>query len=199
MQLNKYETDPYFLQIFQSNLSVCLIISVFCKSCEPICEPEITPLLYHLENLQKSKPFHVQCSVQKSYRIWKWTSSCIGNFEENMDLSRIYLAVLGMYNLASLLKNPVYSKNGQSVIADLWLLHVQTHGLRTPNEVFFQHIPNVLTDWPNKLWDIWGTHFVTVHPWFLILHKFIIFSTKTTLSRHFLGTSIWVWFMILAV
>ena len=41
LQLNKYETDPYFLQIFQSNTSVCLIISVFCKSCKPICEPEI--------------------------------------------------------------------------------------------------------------------------------------------------------------
>ena len=55
VQLNKYETDPYFLQIFQSNTLVCLIISVFCKSSEPNCEPEITPVLYHLENLQKSK------------------------------------------------------------------------------------------------------------------------------------------------
>ena len=41
VQLNKYEIDPYYIQIFQSNTSVCLIISVFCKSCEPICEPEI--------------------------------------------------------------------------------------------------------------------------------------------------------------
>ena len=41
VQLNKYEADPYFLQIFQSNILVCLIISVSCKSCEPICEPEI--------------------------------------------------------------------------------------------------------------------------------------------------------------
>ena len=42
VQLNKYETDPYILQIFQSNTSVCLIISVFCKSCESmLCEPEI--------------------------------------------------------------------------------------------------------------------------------------------------------------
>ena len=48
--------------IFQNNMSLCLIISVFCKSfepiCEPICEPEITPLLYHLEN--QNKQFHVQ-------------------------------------------------------------------------------------------------------------------------------------------
>ena len=41
LQLNKYETDPYFLQIFQSNTTVCLIIYVFCKSCKHGCEPEI--------------------------------------------------------------------------------------------------------------------------------------------------------------
>ena len=42
VQLNKYETAPYILQIFQSNTLVCVIISVFCKSCEPmLCEPEI--------------------------------------------------------------------------------------------------------------------------------------------------------------
>ena len=51
LQLNKQETDPYFLQILQSNTSICLTISVFCKSCESICESEITPVLYHLENL----------------------------------------------------------------------------------------------------------------------------------------------------
>ena len=33
VHLNKYKTDPCILQIFQSNTSVCLIISVFCKSC----------------------------------------------------------------------------------------------------------------------------------------------------------------------
>ena len=42
LQLNKYETDPYILQIFQSNTAVCLIISVFCESCEPMLwEPKI--------------------------------------------------------------------------------------------------------------------------------------------------------------
>ena len=41
VQLNKYEADPYFPQIFHSNTTVCLIISLLCKSCEPICEPEI--------------------------------------------------------------------------------------------------------------------------------------------------------------
>ena len=34
VQLNEYETDPYFLQLFQSNTAVCLIIYMFCKSCE---------------------------------------------------------------------------------------------------------------------------------------------------------------------
>ena len=43
VQLNKYETDPYSLQIFPINMSVCLIISVFCKSFEPICEPTWEP------------------------------------------------------------------------------------------------------------------------------------------------------------
>ena len=41
VQPNKYKTDPYFLQIFQSSTSVCFIICVFCMSCEPICELEI--------------------------------------------------------------------------------------------------------------------------------------------------------------
>jgi len=66
LQLNKHETDPYFLQIFQSNMSVCLIIFVFCKSCEPICEPEITTVLYHLENLQKSKQNNFTFTVQST-------------------------------------------------------------------------------------------------------------------------------------
>ena len=36
VQLNEYETtDLYFLQNFQSNTSICLIIHLFCKSCEP--------------------------------------------------------------------------------------------------------------------------------------------------------------------
>ena len=34
IQLNEYETHPYFLPFFQSNMTVCLIIYVFCKSCE---------------------------------------------------------------------------------------------------------------------------------------------------------------------
>ena len=41
--MNMYETDPYFFQFFQSNTTVCLIIYLFCKSCElePEPEPEI--------------------------------------------------------------------------------------------------------------------------------------------------------------
>ena len=41
LQLNQYETDPYFLQFFQSNTTVYLIIYVFCKICVQECEPEI--------------------------------------------------------------------------------------------------------------------------------------------------------------
>ena len=36
LQLNKYETDPYFLQNFRSKTTICLIFHVFCKSYE--CE-----------------------------------------------------------------------------------------------------------------------------------------------------------------
>ena len=32
--LNEYETDLYFLQSFQSNRTVCLIIHMFCKGYE---------------------------------------------------------------------------------------------------------------------------------------------------------------------
>ena len=35
LQLNEYETNLHFLQRFQSNTTVCLIIHMFCKSCEP--------------------------------------------------------------------------------------------------------------------------------------------------------------------
>ena len=35
IQLNEYETEPYFLQFFQSNSKVCLIIYMFCESCNP--------------------------------------------------------------------------------------------------------------------------------------------------------------------
>ena len=35
VQLNEYETDPYFFQFFRNNTRVCCIIYMFCKSCEP--------------------------------------------------------------------------------------------------------------------------------------------------------------------
>ena len=81
VQLNKYETDPYFLYFLQSNTTVCLIIHVFCKS----CEPEIVFVL--ICTLAE------QFQIRKSYKTRESTLSCIGNFEENIDLSHIYLAV----------------------------------------------------------------------------------------------------------
>ena len=84
VQLNKYETDTYFLQIFQSDTSVWLIISVFCKICELKTEHESEPeivlkvlqLTFRLTPLtsaaifleQFQVHFHVQCSVLKSYK-----------------------------------------------------------------------------------------------------------------------------------
>ena len=45
IQLNKYKTDPYFLQYFQSNTQVCLIIRVFCKSIDPEIVLPVLPVL----------------------------------------------------------------------------------------------------------------------------------------------------------
>ena len=41
LQLNEYQTDPYFLQFLQSNLTVCLTIYMFCYIFERKCELEI--------------------------------------------------------------------------------------------------------------------------------------------------------------
>ena len=81
IQLNEYETHPYFLQFFQSNMPVCLIIHMFCKSCKPeIFFVLICPL---------AEQFH----VHRSYKTRESTMSCIGNFEENINLSRTHLAI----------------------------------------------------------------------------------------------------------
>ena len=81
LQLNKYETDIYFLQRLQSNTTDCLIIHVFCKSSE---HEIVFVLICTLE-----EQFH----VRKSYKTRESTLLCIGNFEENIDLSHIHLAV----------------------------------------------------------------------------------------------------------
>ena len=81
IQPNKYETEPYFLQLFQINTTVCLIIHLFCKS----CEPEIVFVLI----CTLAEQFH----VHKSYNTRESTFSCIGNLEENINLFHIYLTV----------------------------------------------------------------------------------------------------------
>ena len=62
LQLNEHETFPYFLQFFQSNTTVCLIIYVICKSWEP-------------ETVLKKS---------KSYKTHNSTLSCIENSEKNI-------------------------------------------------------------------------------------------------------------------
>ena len=81
VQLNEYKTDPYFLQFFQSHTTVCLIIPLFCKS----CGPEIV----FVSICTFAEQFH----IQKSYKTCESTLSCIENFDENIDLSIIYLAI----------------------------------------------------------------------------------------------------------
>ena len=68
----------YFL-FFQSITIVCLIIHVFYKS----YEPEIVFVLICTEQ------FH----DRKSYKTRESTLLCIGNFEENIDLSHFHLDV----------------------------------------------------------------------------------------------------------
>ena len=70
VQLNEYKTDPYFLHFFQSNMTVCLIIHVFCKNCEP---ETVFVLIFPL-----AEQFH----VHRSYKMRESTMSCIGNFEK---------------------------------------------------------------------------------------------------------------------
>ena len=62
-------------------MTVCLIIHLFCKS----CEPEIVFVLI----CTLAEQFH----VHKSYNTRESTLSCIGNLEENIELSRIDLSV----------------------------------------------------------------------------------------------------------
>ena len=67
-------------------MTVCLIIHLFCKS----CEHEIVFVL--ICTLAE------QSHVRKSYKMRESTMLCIGNLEENINLSHIYLAVqLGKY------------------------------------------------------------------------------------------------------
>ena len=79
----------------------------FCKSCEPICEPEIVLKIQTQQwgagNVYQQ--IHVHCSGHKLFKKRKETILCIGNFKEKMDLSRIYLAVQHGFAVLGLLGN----------------------------------------------------------------------------------------------
>jgi hypothetical protein len=62
-------------------MTVCLIIHAFYKS----CEPEIVFVLIC--------PLAEQFHVHRSYKMRESTMSCIGNFDENVDMAHIHLAV----------------------------------------------------------------------------------------------------------
>ena len=62
-------------------ITVCLIIHVFCKS----CDPEIVFVLI--------STVAEQFSVPKSYKTCELILLCVENFEENINLSHIHLAV----------------------------------------------------------------------------------------------------------
>ena len=77
-------------------MSVCLIIFMFFKSCKPICEPEITLVLYHLENKN-----NFTFSGQVTNLTKRGNQHCPASeiLKKNTDLSHIYLAVYGWKNL----------------------------------------------------------------------------------------------------
>jgi hypothetical protein len=89
--MNTRQTHILF-KFFQSNTTVCLIICVFCKICDPERETEIVfGSLFVVKTNQKQ--FHVHIQVHKTYKTRKSTLLCIGNFEENIVESRIHLGV----------------------------------------------------------------------------------------------------------
>ena len=72
-----------------------MYIYAFCKSCEHGCEPDIVQkeIKTKMTHESKQKQFHVHNHICNPYKTCKSTLSRIGNSEENIDLSRIYLSV----------------------------------------------------------------------------------------------------------
>ena len=70
-------------------MKVCLIIHVFCES----CEPEIVFVLI----CTIAEQFH----VHKCYKMRESTLLCIGNHVENINLSVIHLALIIYTDLSS--------------------------------------------------------------------------------------------------
>ena len=85
VQLNEYETDPYFLQIFQSNTTVCLIIMCFVRVANMIANLKLSKRKSKQKMTQetKQKQFYIHNHVRNSYKAGKPTLFCIGNSEEN--------------------------------------------------------------------------------------------------------------------
>ena len=93
---------------------------MFCESCEPICEPEITPYITSRIKTKKSSRSVFSSQILKNAEI---NIACIGNIEENMDLSRSYLAVHWTKITTKLFASGVikYSMKPQNYLAGLYL------------------------------------------------------------------------------
>ena len=78
VQLNEYETDPYFLPVIQQfvRFFTCFV---------SLANASVNLKLFWFD-FSNQKQFH----VRKSYKTRKSTFSCIENFEENIDLSNIF-------------------------------------------------------------------------------------------------------------
>ena len=70
---------------------------MFCKSCEPICELEITPVLYHLENQNKNKFTsvfssqilqNVEINIVVHWKFWRKYGSVSHLFRCTMNIQK---------------------------------------------------------------------------------------------------------------
>ena len=95
VQLNKCETDPYFLKNFQCTM---LFISAFCKICELNTEHEIAFVLISVDSQGDMYYTGVISGSHKwvcTYYKSNQTNWCyyFGKSEDNTNLSCIYLPV----------------------------------------------------------------------------------------------------------
>ena len=78
LQLNEYETNPYFLQFFQGNTTVCFIIYVFCKLRVQKREPEIVLKKPKQKTAQESKQNHFTFTFRFTKPTKRGNQQCHG-------------------------------------------------------------------------------------------------------------------------
>ena len=108
LQLNNYETDLYFLQNFQINTTVCLIIHTFCK----VCKREIIFVLICRTTRTVSGSLLLQNTwivKQTVVLLWKFWRK-YGSDSYSFSCTRIILEVFGTYICLLLSKSTLIYK-----------------------------------------------------------------------------------------